>query len=419
MRIGIQTWGSEGDIRPMMALGARLAAHGHEVELAYTDVAGRPYEEAAAAHGLKARAVGAPVVAAEKALGELIRSGNPNLQFKTIVRWFLDQEAALFDTATELVERSDAVIGHFMLYPLRAAAERAGKPEISVSFAHIVPSRHIPLAGLPTSASWAVQLGWRLARWVWNRAALANVNRLRARLDLPACKGVLDDAFRSKVLALVAVDPAFHPHPPDWGDTTQLCGQLAMAQPWTQGLSPRVEAFLAAGPPPVFMGFGSVMPSEPAQMQETVAIMKAAAASAGCRAIIQATGANPADDSAQILMLERAPHEQLFPRCAAVVHHSGAGTTHTTLRAGVPSVPVPHMADQFGWASELERLGVAHSAVKRKALTASKLANALKRTLADDGLKQRSKALATKTQTEDGALMAARLIEAKLAGRAP
>lgn len=111
------------------------------------------------------------------------------------------------------------------------------------------------------------------------------------------------------------------------------------------------------------------------------------------------------------MVVRRIPHAQVFPRCAAVVHHCGAGTTHTALAAGVPSVPVPHVSDQFAWAGELRRLGVASGAESRRSLTASKLARRIADVVADPGMRTRAVAVQARMKDDDGPARAAELIE--------
>ena len=188
-----------------------------------------------------------------------------------------------------------------------------------------------------------------------------------------------------------------------------MCGFLALPATTHEQVAPELEAFLRAGEPPVFMGFGSLMPVSSSYLTESVALMKEAARLAGCRAIIQAEV--PPEQSDRVVIIGRSPHAQVFPRCAAVVHHCGAGTTHTTLQAGVPSVCVPHVSDQFGWAQALRRLGVAPAAVARRSLTAPKLARRIKQALADPGMRTRAAAIAARMKDDDGPARAAELIE--------
>jgi UDP:flavonoid glycosyltransferase YjiC (YdhE family) len=109
--------------------------------------------------------------------------------------------------------------------------------------------------------------------------------------------------------------------------------------------------------------------------------------------------------------VKRTPHKLVFPRCAAVVHHAGAGTTHTTLRAGVPSVPVPHVSDQFAWSDELARLGVAPPAIRRMKLTARTLAARITQVLQDPRMKTAATAIAARMQSDNGPETAADLVE--------
>jgi len=415
MRVGIQTWGSEGDIRPMVALGHGLVQRGHEVELVYTDIANRRYDEVAAALGMRARAVATPVIADQAELYEIglgaIHTRNPLVQVKIIYdRLLKPAEDAIFSAAVDLCQHSDVVVSHFILNQVHAAAELAGKPAVSVTFAHtLVPSRHFHPQGLPRLGQTSNAVGWSIARFVLNRVMLGRVNDFRRRVGVPPANDLLLDAWASHVLNLIAVSPAICAQPPDWPRWNRVCGFLALPSTSHEQVAPELEAFLNAGEPPVFMGFGSLMPVGSSYLTESVALMKEAARLAGCRAIIQAEV--PPERSDRLLIIGRCPHAQVFPRCAAVVHHCGAGTTHTTLKAGVPSVGVPHVSDQFGWVEELQRLGVAPAPVTRRSLTAPTLARRIKQALADPGMRTRAAAIATRMKDDDGPARAAELIE--------
>jgi sterol 3beta-glucosyltransferase len=415
VRVGIQTWGSEGDIRPLLALGHGLVRRGHEVELVYTDIADRHYVEVAAALGFTARAVATPVIADVAELYEIglsaINASNPLTQGKIVVdRLLRPVEDAIFDAAVDLCRRSDLIVTHLLLDQARVAAALAGKPAVSVTFAHtLLPSRHTHPEGLPWLGEAGNALGWALARFVLNRVMRGPVNDFRRRAGVPPVKDLLLDGWASHLLNLVAVSPAICAAPPDWPRWNQVCGFLALPPTTHEQIAPDLEAFLAAGEPPVFMGFGSLMPVSSSYLTESVALMQEAARLAGCRAIIQAEV--PPERGNRHVIIGRTPHAQLFPRCAAVMHHCGAGTTHTALKAGVPSVCVPHVSDQFGWADELRRLGVAPPAENRRSLTAPKLARRIREALADPGMRTRAAAVSARMTGDDGPARAAMLIE--------
>ncbi len=415
MRVGIQAWGSEGDIRPLVAIGYGLVRRGHDVELVYTDIANRRYDAVAASLGMTARAVATPVIADEAALYEIglsaINTRSPLAQATIVVdRLLKPAEDAIFAAAVDLCGRSDLIVSHCLLTQVRAAAQLAGKPDVSVTFAHtMVPSRHINPHGMPRLGQTGSAVGWSVARFVLNRVMLGPVNDFRRRVGVPPVKDLLLDGWASHLLNLIAVSPVLCIEPPDWPPWNRVCGFLAPPSTSHEQVSPELEAFLTAGDPPVFMGFGSLMPVSSSYLTESVALMKEAARLAGCRAIIQAEV--PPERGERLVIVGRSPHAQVFPRCAAVVHHCGAGTTHTTLKAGVPSVCVPHVSDQFGWADALRRLGVAPTAVTRRSLTAPKLARRIKEVLAAPDMRTRAAAISARMKDDDGPARAAELIE--------
>lgn len=415
MKIGVQAWGSEGDIRPLVAIGHGLVQRGHDVELVYTDIADRRYEGIAASLGFTARPVATPVIADLNELYEIglgaINASNPLVQGKIIYdRLLKPVEDAIFAAAVDLCRRTDLIVTHLLLNQARAAAELAGKPAVSVTFAHtLVPSRHTHPHGMPRLGETGNAVGWAIARFVLNRVMLGPVNDVRRRVGVPPDRDLLLDGWASHLLNLVAVSPALCPEPPDWPAWNRVCGFLALPATSHEQVAPELDAFINAGAPPIFMGFGSLMPVSSSYLTETVALMKEAARLAGCRAIIQAEV--PPERGDRVMVVGRCPHAEVFPRCAAVVHHCGAGTTHTTLNAGVPSVPVPHVSDQYGWADQLRQLGVATRAENRRSLTAKKLARRITEVLANPGMRTNAAAFQARMQDDDGPARAAILIE--------
>jgi len=415
MRVGIQTWGSEGDIRPFVALGAALRSRGHEVELVYTEIGDRRYEEVAASLGFTARGVASPIVSPERAIEiglKVLNTRNELSQGLIISRELLEPVIEpMFDAAVDLCQRSDLFIHHFILHPSRAAADLAQVPAITVQFAHMLtPSRYVHPSGTPNFGEIGNVLEWKLARFALNRTLLRDVNRFRAKVGLPPFADLLLDGWPSHLLNLFASSPAFLDRPADWPAWHQLCGFLELPPHEHEQVSPALEAFLASGPPPVFMGFGSLMPiAGSVHSADTIATFEEAARLAGCRAIIQSDIDRASTE--RVFHVKRTPHRLVFPRCAAVVHHAGAGTTHTTLRAGVPSVPVPHVSDQFAWSEELRRLGVAPSPLRRTKLTAKALASRIREVLSTPRMKDNAMSICSRMQSDNGPETAADLIE--------
>jgi UDP:flavonoid glycosyltransferase YjiC (YdhE family) len=161
----------------------------------------------------------------------------------------------------------------------------------------------------------------------------------------------------------------------------------------------------------VFVGFGSMTPTH----ERLHDIVTAAVERAGVRAVVQSgwAGLRPAGDD--ILLVGDLPHDWLFPRTAAVVHHAGAGTTGAGLRAGVPAVPVPVLLDQPFWADRLHRLGVAPQPLPLHELTADTLTDALRSCLDRPTYRDRATELARRVRADDGAAVVLSLIT-QLAG---
>jgi sterol 3beta-glucosyltransferase/vancomycin aglycone glucosyltransferase len=416
VRIGIQTWGSEGDIRPFVALGHALSRRGHEVELLYTEIGRRRYEAVAAALGFRARAIASPVIGDNEqlyAIGlEAINARNQLQQGLIISRRLLEPVTPqMYEAGLELARRSDLLVHHFILHAARAAADTAATPAITVAFAPMLSdSRYIPPTGLPRLGEWGNVIGWKLARLALNKTLLKDVNRFRERVGLAPFRDLMNEGWPSHRLHLLAASPALlDPRPADWPAWNQLCGFLSLPS-HHEGIEPDVEAFLAGGAPPVFMGFGSLMPlAGSPHLDQVIAIFMAAARISGQRAIIQSEIDHP--PSRDVLFIKRTPHAHVFPRCAAVVHHAGAGTTHAALGAGVPSVTVPHVSDQFAWADELQRLGAAPAALTRTKLTAGGLADRIRQTVGNQRMKAAAESIQRRMANDDGPRTAAVMIE--------
>ncbi|TMH76655.1 MAG: hypothetical protein E6H52_06070 [Betaproteobacteria bacterium] len=425
MRIGLQTWGSEGDVQPFIALAAGLASAGHKVTLLATDINRRDYNALAQKLGFAWLSVTSPDLPSPEKLEEVGRKlfGTSNhIKQVELIRQHLLEPArhAMFDAAQSLCRSNDLIIGHVLIDPLRVAAEKAGVPMATIALAHnAIPSARNGPYGFPKLGRWATPLWWKLAQAMMNRAFLPKVNALRERQGLAPDRDVLTQTWASGRLNLVAVSPVLCELPSDWGATHCVCGFLNL--PVDQSVEetpPGLDEFIARDDPPVYFTFGSMMPSNLDYIRGVADIWSSAVRLAGCRAIFQF----PWDDlsaietDGRVFKVKRSPHKTIFPNCALVVHHGGAGTTQTSLLAGRPSVVVAHVVDQFFWGSELERLGVAGPSQKRKGLSARRLAKSITETLNSREMLRRAASLGQAMAQEDGVKVAVFAIEAMIAG---
>jgi sterol 3beta-glucosyltransferase len=227
----------------------------------------------------------------------------------------------------------------------------------------------------------------------------------------------MPQTWAAEKLNLIAVSPLICQAPPDWEARHKVCGFLnPPGELLSDDVSRELDDFLSAGPAPVYMTFGSMMINSPVYLREIAAIWDAAVRLAGCRAVLQLPWGEYPElaDRPDVLVVRRAPYKKVFPRCAMVIHHGGAGTTQSALLAGRPSIIVAHVSDQFFWGSELERLGVGGRTLRRKGLTARVLAHGIRRVLADPTMAGRAAAIGDKMSTEDGVARAIERIDANL-----
>jgi sterol 3beta-glucosyltransferase len=404
VRVLIVTSGSMGDVAPYTGLGAGLRAAGHAVTAAAHEsfrpvfaAAGLPFEPLPGdmrailprARGQDGRTSGT----GPRALARLLRIARPVIE-------------ELGDGIVAAVRRArpEVVLLSTVVAPLGyQVAEAAGIPWAGAFLQPVAPTREFGsvLLGGRSIGPWGNRAVTAAAAFVSQSLYAGPVQRLRRSLGLPhepiRTLRTWQDGGRYPVFH--GFSPAVVPRPSDWRPQLEVVGYWwPAARP---GWQPPAELrdFLAAGPPPVFVGFGSMAPGQGDRLAGTI---RAAVHRAGVRAVVQTGWADLRVDSDEVLTIGEAPHDWLLRRMAAAVHHAGAGTTAAALRAGVPAVPVPVLADQPFWADRAHRLGAATRPIPFSRLTADRLAAALRQVTASGHLPARARAVAARLATEDG-----------------
>jgi UDP:flavonoid glycosyltransferase YjiC (YdhE family) len=214
---------------------------------------------------------------------------------------------------------------------------------------------------------------------------------------------------------LFGFSPSVIPEPADWPDRAHVTGYWFLDALETWEPPARLRSFLDEGPPPVYAGFGSMVTRNP---REATAQVVGALRRTGQRGILLAgSGAFVAEGLPEsVLAIDSAPHDWLFPRMAAVVHHGGAGTTAAGLRSGTPSIVVPFFADQPHWARTVHDLGVGPEPIPHRRLTADRLAEAIERALSDKDMCAHAAALGGRIGAEDGVARAVQIIREHFGG---
>ncbi|QAT83370.1 glycosyl transferase family protein [Corallococcus coralloides] len=408
MRVLISTYGTRGDVQPFVALAKALKAHGHVVALC-TPTGFRGMVER---HGIPyAHMDNAVLELTEAVLRAPTRAEQRRLfkGFGAIVRAGMEDE---WRAAREL--EPDVLVYHSKALGSHHIAEKLGAAELLAMPLPLTPTREFPVPILPSFrlGGWLNALSYKLiplANAVW--AGATNDFRVKTLGLAPLSRFAdpMKKADGSAVPALYAYSEHLLPRPADWPPGAQVtgCWFLDEADRWTP--PPELQAFLEAGPPPIYVGFGSM---GAAHADSRAATVLKAVALTGERAVL-ASGWGGMKAHAlppSIFMLESAPHDWLFPRMSAVVHHGGAGSTMAGLRAGKPTVICPFLGDQPFWGHRVLRAGVGPQPVPQKSLTAERLSEAIRSAMSPAVLAQAA-ALGERIRAEDGAARAVRLIE--------
>jgi sterol 3beta-glucosyltransferase len=408
MRVLLATYGTRGDVQPFVALAKVLKARGHDVALC-TPTGFRGIAER---HGVPyAHMDNAVLELTEAVLRAPTRAEQWRLSkgFGAIIRAGLKDEwrAAQALKPDVIVYHSKALGGHHIAEKL-GAAEFLAMP-LPLSRTRAFPAPLVPDPGL---GGWFNAFSYRLlalANALW--AGATNDFRVKT-LGLPMLSRFADPMRRadgSVVPTLYAYSEHVLPRPDDWPANANVTGAWFLDEVDGWEPPPALLAFLDAGPPPVYVGFGSM---GAAHADARAATVLKAVALTGERALL-ATGWGGLKADAlppNVYMLNAAPHDWLFPRMKAVVHHGGAGSTMAGLRAGKPTVICPFFGDQPFWGQVILRAGVGPAPVPQKSLTADRLADAIRAALGP-AMAARAGAVGERIRAEDGTKRAVDLIE--------
>jgi len=393
MRIAFATEGTRGDVHPLLELAAAARAAGHDaLLLAPPDAA-----EDAAACRVPFQAVGRPMRPQVAAVAGVVGAGGIRtiVEMVRFLRGNLDAQFALLP---EAVRGCDLVVGAGLSLGARSAAELHGIPYRFVAYCPaLLRSAEHPVFTMHRQdrPAWANRLGWRLVLPPLVHLVARLVNVRRRRLGLPPVANGYEHLLTDR--PILAADRSLAPVPRDVEvDVEQIPCLHPMRR---EALPAKLESFLDAGPPPVYLGFGSMPDRDP---RATTRLLLDAVAHAGCRAVISRgwaeLGGLPLPDD--VIEIGPVSHATLFPRVAAVVHHGGAGTTTTAARAGVPQIVVPHLADQYYWAARVERLGLGPRGIPRRRLRTDRLGALLREVLEAEILTERARALGVRLRAE-------------------
>jgi len=408
MKIVLCTYGSRGDVQPLLALALALREAGHQ-----TLLVGPPdFTSWAEGRGCPFRPVGTPLQSflITQPEAHTVRAA---LAFARFLRGELKVQLARFP---EIIQGADLVLGASLVMGLPTATEIVKVPYAFIAFCPgILPSsRHpFPIIREHFLPAWVNRLTWAATDRIDLFGLKSKLNGYRRRRGLKPVPNFWDHVLGRKVI--VAADRVMAPVPEDVKPSCFQAGHFHLNQPGELPLE--VEDFLAAGPAPVYVGFGSMPSAEPEALTELVI---KAVRSAGHRIILSrgwaGLGSRLVDSDG--LVVGDTPHHLLFPRTAAVVHHGGAGTTATAVRAGIPQIIIPQIMDQYYWGRRVWKNGLGPQPIWRSRLTAAKLTAAVDRSVWDEAMRVRTREWAEVLAEEnDGVEAAVRYIESGFSER--
>jgi len=411
MKILIVTFGSRGDVQPYVALGQGLQAAGHSVGLCTS----LHFAAFVSGHGLAYLPMNNGFVELLASLEG--RAGLERMQslpgtLLTVARLAPKVGPLQFETLQDAWRaaralRPDLILFHPKLPGVVDIADTLGIPAIMAAlFPQYVPTADFPCLGfpnLPLGAGYR-RLTYRIVDRLASRIGGGPVRTWRRANGLgprPAQIGLLTDGQGRPIPVLHGYSPHVCPTPKDWPKSAVTVGYwpLRASPRWTPPAA--LVEFLAAGPPPVYIGFGSMAGSNPARL---TTIVLEALRLAGRRGLLASGwgGLAPQRLGGDQFAIQEVPHEWLFPQVAAVVHHGGAGTTAAGLRAGRPTVICPFFADQPFWGRRVQALGAGPAAISQKQLSVERLADAIKAATTDPQIASAAAALGISLRAERG-----------------
>jgi sterol 3beta-glucosyltransferase len=421
MKITLLAYGSRGDVQPYVALGLALKSRGHQARVA----APENFQSFVEAFGLDYAPLAGDtrqLLEGGEALREMRRGSNRGF-FMAVRRSMEPIRQRFEDSVLKASQGSEFLLSSPVTeFLTRSAAEAVGAQAVLSFLAPQLPSTQFPSFAFPFTNLFLPQLN-RFSHWAmefgWWHIARRDVNDARRRWGLKPWTGAPAAAWRKEGgLNLLGFSPHVFPKPSDWPGNYSVTGAWSLGQS-AAGAGPRPQGdendpgfvqWLEDGPPPVYFGFGSMpVPHHEDFMELAASVCE----DLGLRALIGAgwtqISTQACDLPDNLAIVEQADHQWLFPQCAAIMHHGGAGTTHAALSSGVPNIVGSFFADQPFWGRQVERLGAGRHLPFKK-INESSLKAALLDVLGE-GTQDRASELGQKLKSEEGCLQACLALE--------
>jgi len=402
MRVTILTYGSQGDVQPFLGLATALRQAGHQPRLALPGI----FQPQADAAGIPAAPLPGDIARLSQGFNQAGK--NPLAMIRAMKEIIEPVAIQVASAAREACQDADLIV-HTFAFTLgaHAFARQLDIPDVSVQFFPIF----IASASYPQITFPALPLGVgynRLTHHIGN-GLFTIAQRLmypRVRKAIPNAPTHLPSPFkasegRAATALLLAYSPALVPPETDWGTHVHQTGFWLVESPIHYQPPVELVEFLENGSQPVCVGFGSMIHPKAEAIQ--LALLDGLR-QAGQRAVILTgwDGWKAAKAGPDRLFLKSAPHAWLFPRCAAIIHHAGAGTTAAALHSGRPNLALPLAADQPFWAGRIFACGASPAPLDANHLTAAQVATTVRQALEDDSIRENALKMGKAIGRENG-----------------
>ena len=411
MRITMMTIGSTGDVQPLLLLGREMASRGHAVTMAVMP----GFRQTVLDAGLAFHPIAGD---AEDFMKHIMKPGAVGPAYLRQVSKSVSRMAPMtLESMEKAAKDTDLLVCSFFGSVYYSVAEQAGIPCVQIQYWPMDPNPDVPMSSAPFR-----HLGPAWNRFTY-RAGYLLISMLEKKLldrwrreNGLALRGLYTKpdyrAGRFDVPVIYALSEALLPRPAAWGDNIRVSGCWASDDGEDFVPDEALSAFLAEGPAPLYIGFGSMNSGDMRQIYQTAVD---AVEQAGLRAVVS-TGWADAEvtlpHSGRVRVLSsQVPHSWLFSRVSAVVHHGGAGTTMTGLRHGRPTLIIPFGGDQAFWGDRVHAIGCGPKAIPRTKATAGLLAAAMKDLAGNPAYAEKAAAVGERMRGENGVRLAAGWIE--------
>lgn len=410
--IAVLATGSRGDVQPFLALAVGLLRCGHAVRFVSNSI----HADLALAYGLETRRITWDPRPSMRLQAILAKERNPfryiRGQMENTRRVYTLAQQESYDACQD----ADGLIFSVLSPWGYSIAERTGIPCMAGMIHPLERTREFPMqmiqANLGGGLNWLSHL---LAEQLFQLLSGGEINKFRHSLGLRVQRfptNLLGSLRQENIPLLCNLSPTVIPRPQDWPERIHMHGYWFLPVPpgWTP--SPGLTAFLTDGEPPVYIGFGSMVTGEALRISRMV---DEALEATGLRGLLYEGWGGLTEagfTKARIQTVGEMPHDWLFKKVSAVIHHGGAGTTASALHAGIPQVVVAHMQDQSYWGRKMHELGVSPPPLNSARISAAAVKKAMRTVCEDKAMQECARGIGTAIRAEQGLEKTLAVIEA-------